>query len=258
VLSLWTVLAARADFFFWTTYLPGWALGLGLCWMHGRFEHPGGTTVSHYGAVYNLLFFNDGYHVEHHRSPGAHWTELPLQPVDSPGGSRWPAVLRWLEGAHCPVINRLERLSLRSARLQSFLLRTHGAALSRLFPLLAGARSIRIVGGGLFPRSAILLRRLLPDAAITIMDASAHNIAAARPFVPGGVEFEARKYDGAPDGADLVVIPLSFRGNRRALYENPPARALLIHDWIWEARGEGAVVSWLLLKRVNLVQRIRP
>jgi fatty acid desaturase len=39
-------------------------------------QHARGT-VSHYGRVYNFLFLNDGYHVEHHASPSEHWTRLP-------------------------------------------------------------------------------------------------------------------------------------------------------------------------------------
>ena len=31
--------------------------------------------------------------------------------------------------------------------------------------------------------------------------------------------------------------------------------AVLVHDWIWARRGRGVVVSWLLLKRLNLVAR---
>ena len=34
-----------------------------------------------------------------------------------------------------------------------------------------------------------------------------------------------------------------------------PARAVAVHDWIWHRRGEGFVVSFLLLKRLNLVRR---
>ena len=36
----------------------------------------------------------------------------------------------------------------------------------------------------------------------------------------------------------------------------PPARAVLVHDWIW-SRGRGdatAIVSWFLLKKVNLIK----
>ena len=55
--------------FFLTTYLPGYAGGLALCALHGHYEHAGGTT-SHYGTLYNVLLFNDGFHVEHHAHPG--------------------------------------------------------------------------------------------------------------------------------------------------------------------------------------------
>src|SRR5262249_36946195 len=75
VLSLWTGLLVWAPWFFLTAYVPGYLLGLGLCSLHGYYEHRDGTT-SHYGAVYNALCFNDGYHVEHHASPATHWTQL--------------------------------------------------------------------------------------------------------------------------------------------------------------------------------------
>jgi fatty acid desaturase len=47
------------------------------------FEHYGATpgnrmanSVSCYGRVYNLLWFNNGYHQEHHHRPGVHWTKI--------------------------------------------------------------------------------------------------------------------------------------------------------------------------------------
>jgi fatty acid desaturase len=71
VLALWALLFAFAPKFFLAVYLPGWLLGLGLCHLQGRFEHARGT-VSHYGWLYNWLFFNDGFHVEHHARPARH------------------------------------------------------------------------------------------------------------------------------------------------------------------------------------------
>ena len=53
---------------------------------------------------------------------------------------------------------------------------------------------------------------------------------------------------------DLVVIPLSFDGDRDALYAQPPAPAVIVHDWIWRKRGDSRIVSLALLKRVNLVR----
>jgi hypothetical protein len=108
----------------------------------------------------------------------------------------------------------------------------------------------------MFPRTAILLGRLMPDAALTIVDSSAEHLAIARQFIGGAVRFDHREFDGTlEDTADLVVIPLSFRGNRQTLYLAPPATRALIHDWIWRPRGESVIVSWLLLKRLNLIRR---
>ena len=33
------------------------------------------NSVSYYGVVYNKLMFNEGFHQEHHLSPGQHWFE---------------------------------------------------------------------------------------------------------------------------------------------------------------------------------------
>ena len=79
VVVLWTTLAWSAPAFLLSTYLPGWIIGLTLCQLHGHYEHARGTT-SHYGRIYNTLFFNDGYHVEHHARPGRHWSELANVP----------------------------------------------------------------------------------------------------------------------------------------------------------------------------------
>jgi hypothetical protein len=253
--GFWSVLIAYTGAFFWTDYLPGLAAGLGLCWVHGYYEHARGT-VSHYGAVYNALFLNDGYHVEHHRDPKAHWMDLAERQAPDARSSRWPAILRWLEMADRNALDALERIALASRALQSLLLRSHERALRRLLPGVAGARTIRIVGGGMFPRTAILLGRLMPDAALTIVDSSAEHLAIARQFIGGAVRFDHREFDGTlEDTADLVVIPLSFRGNRQTLYLAPPATRALIHDWIWRPRGESVIVSWLLLKRLNLIRR---
>src|SRR5262245_19311511 len=96
VVAVWIVLATREPLFFATMYMPGYVAGLLLCAIHGHFEHAGGTT-SHYGRVYNLLLFNDGFHVEHHMFPSAHWRELPARRIGGARTSRWPAPLRWIE-----------------------------------------------------------------------------------------------------------------------------------------------------------------
>jgi hypothetical protein len=251
VLALWAGLLALAPWFFLTAYVPGYLAGLGLCWLHGHYEHAGGGTVSHHGTLYNFLFLNDGYHMAHHVHPGEHWTRLPQHAGLATRLSAWPAVLRWLE---TPWLERLERWVLRSPRLQRFLLDRHGRAFAALLPRLAGVRRAAVVGGGLWPRTPLVLRRLLPDARLVVIDRSADNLSAAGPFLPEGVEVVNDFYDPARmNDFDLVVIPLSFLGDREALYRRPPAPAVLVHDWIWRRRGQGVVVSWLLLKRLNLV-----
>ena len=35
-------------------------------------------SVSCYNSIYNFLWFNNGYHQEHHLSPQVHWTEIPM------------------------------------------------------------------------------------------------------------------------------------------------------------------------------------
>jgi hypothetical protein len=223
-----------------------------LCYLQGHFEHARGTT-SHYGWLYNRLFFNDGYHVEHHRRPGEHWTRLRRHADSSARRSRWPPVLRWLDVIS---LERLERIALRSALLQRYMIASHERAFRTLLAPLTPARRITIVGGGLFPRTALILRKLLPEASLAIVDADRDHLEIARTFFNGEIELRHQFFDAhTNDAADLVVVPLSFVGDRRSVYEHPPARAVLIHDWLWKRRGGGVRVSWLLLKRLNLVTR---
>lgn len=251
VLGLWALLVSVDPAFFLAVYLPGFITGLALCYLHGHYEHARGT-ISHYGLLYNLSFFNDGYHVEHHSRPGTHWTQLPDYARPATHTSGWPAVLRWLEAFN---LEFLERGVLRSATLQRFVLRTHERAFRALLPKMSTPHTVKIVGGGLFPRTALILQRLLPEARITIVDASADNIETARAFLDGGVEFVHAVYEpAAGDAAELVVIPLAFIGDRVAVYKQRTAGPTLVHDWIWARHSEGARVSLFLLKRLNLVQ----
>jgi hypothetical protein len=252
VVSLWLVLAVLGPWAFATVYVPGYFAGLGLCFLQGHFEHAQGTT-SHYGWLYNRLFFNDGYHVEHHQRPGEHWTRLPLKTDGQARCSRWPPVLRWMDAVNLEV---LERIALQSPRLQRYILAAHERAFRTLLAELPSVRRITIVGGGLFPRTALILRKLRPEASLTIIDAKRDHLEVARPFLEGDVELRHQFFDPrSDDNGDLVVIPLSFIGDRQDVYGNPPAPAVLIHDWLWKTRGGGVRVSWLLLKRLNLVTR---
>ncbi len=250
--ALWAVMLIATPGFLTLVYAPGLAIGLTLCWLHGYYEHAGGVT-SHYGRVYNALFFNDGYHVEHHDRPHAHWTELPAGAQADARQSRWPAVLRWLDNLG---LNALERLVLHSPRLQRFVVDRHERAFRALLPALPPTRRITIVGGGLFPRTAIVLRRLLPSADLTVVEARADHVGVARRFLDSGVRFREGVYHaGDQEAADLLIVPLAFIGDRRGFYEHPNAAAVIVHDWLWASHRPSARVSWLLLKRLNLIVR---
>jgi hypothetical protein len=252
VLTLWASVAGADPAFFLGVYVPGYLAGLGLCALQGHFEHARGTT-SHYGWLYNWCFFNDGYHAEHHLRPGAHWSRLPSQPLAGARSSRWPPVLRWLDAFS---LESLERRVLRSPMLQRFVLGAHERAFKALLPQLPPIHRVTIVGGGLFPRSALILRRLLPEATLTIVDAKPEHLQIASTFLQDGIELQHRLFDPAvQEPADLVVIPLAFIGDRGRVYRHPPAKVAVVHDWMWRPRGGGARVSWLLLKRLNLVTR---
>ena len=252
VAVVWLTLAINAPGFFATVYIPGYLAGLGLCFLQGHFEHAGGAT-SHYGRLYNRLFFNDGYHVEHHRRPGVHWTRLPFEGARAARSSRWPPVLRWLDAL---TLEWLERIALRSSWIQRYVLRVHERAFRAMLPDLPATGHVTIVGGGLFPRTALVLRKLRPEARLTIVDASRDHLEVARLFLTDRVEMREHFFDPrSDDGGDLVVIPLSFIGSRDEVYRQPPARAVLVHDWLWNVRGKGVRVSWLLMKRLNLVTR---
>jgi Fatty acid desaturase len=252
VAVLWIALAWASPAFFLDSWLPGWLGGLAICQLQGYYEHVRGT-VSHHGRLYNFAFFNDGFHVEHHAHPTRHWTELPRYADRDAPESRWPAVLRWLERCN---LDGLERLVLRSRRLQRYVVQRHTRAFRKLLATLPATRRVTVVGGGLFPRTMLVLRQLLPAAEITIVDRSGENLEVARGFFDGDVHtIEADYVPQHCVGIDLLVVPLAFRGDRSAFYLNPPAPAVAVHDWIWRRRGTGYVVSFLMLKRLNLVRR---
>ena len=251
LLALWCAMALTAPKFLAFTYVPGLLLGLLLCHLQGHYEHARGTT-SHYGWLYNFLFFNDGHHVEHHNRPARHWRELRHERSNT-RASRWPAVLRGIERVN---LETLERAVLQSPRLQKFVIRAHQRAFHRLLP--RDARQIAIVGGALFPRTALLLKDIAPTADLTVIDSNGAHLEIAHQFLNGSVRYEHRTFQGtlSVEDYDVVVIPLSFVGDRDAIYSRPAARAVLVHDWLWRKRGNASsVVSWLLLKRLNLVLR---
>ena len=250
VLALWCGLVAVAPAFFLTVYLPGYVLGLCLCFLQGHFEHVHGTT-SHYSRLYNSLFLNDGYHVEHHAHPSAHWSSLRAHRTAHARSSRWPAALRWIEIFN---LETLESLVLRSKILQRFVLSRHADAFKALLQEdeQTEFNSVGIVGGGLFPRTALVLRKLLPQCALTVIEENPAHVEIAKRWLAEDVSYVVAHFDGEfARQFDAIVIPLALRGNREELCAKKTARTLFVHDWIWRRRGRSRVISWLLLKRLS-------
>ncbi len=274
VLLSWTGVAWLSPPLFLQAWLPGWLLGLGLCAVHGHYEHAGRPAshdpgISCYHPVYNLLWLNDGYHAEHHRQPGLHWSRLPGRRRQDTRVSHWPPVLRWLDGLGAAAnhllghgLDHLEGLALRAPVLQSWLVDRHAAALRQVLAAdsVAEIRRAAVVGGGLFPRSVLVLRRVLPDAALLVIERDPRHVEQARRHLArlgladAQIVFRQEAFTaGALAGVDLAIFPLAFRGDRNALYRSAPAPVTLVHDWLWRRRGRsGAVVSPLLLKRLNV------
>ena len=64
-------------------FLPFMYLGHCFSYLNGYYRHFGGNPdepiawgVSSYGKLYNWIFFNNGYHAEHHFRPKCHWTKM--------------------------------------------------------------------------------------------------------------------------------------------------------------------------------------
>ena len=64
-------------------YIPFYYLGHCISYLNGYYLHYGGNPdvpiawgVSSYHRLYNLIWFNNGYHAEHHFRPRQHWTQM--------------------------------------------------------------------------------------------------------------------------------------------------------------------------------------
>jgi fatty acid desaturase len=83
-LSLWIILLLILNpMGFFTFYLPVWFASHIFSLMENFAEHyqasrfPYSKAVSCYNKIYNLLWFNNGFHHEHHLHPQIHWLDLP-------------------------------------------------------------------------------------------------------------------------------------------------------------------------------------
>jgi fatty acid desaturase len=81
--AFWVLLAWVNWRYFAFFYLPSFFFGWVLSYAEGYLEHwparpgnPFANAVSSYNTLYNLLWFNNGYHQEHHWDPKCHWTQM--------------------------------------------------------------------------------------------------------------------------------------------------------------------------------------
>jgi fatty acid desaturase len=81
--GFWGVMALVDWRYFAFFYLPSYFLGWVLSYAEGYLEHYGAkpgnqfaNSVSSYNWLYNFLWFNNGYHQEHHWDPKSHWTRM--------------------------------------------------------------------------------------------------------------------------------------------------------------------------------------
>jgi fatty acid desaturase len=79
----WLVMLVVDWRYFVFFYVPSYYLGWVLVYAHTYFLHYGAepgnlyaNSVSSYHRPYNWIFFNNGYHQEHHWDPKAHWTQM--------------------------------------------------------------------------------------------------------------------------------------------------------------------------------------
>jgi fatty acid desaturase len=82
----WMALCADGFYLNWRfmlCYLPFFYLGHSLSYLNGYYMHykanpdlPIAWGVSSSSKLYNFLWFNNGYHAEHHFRPKVHWTKM--------------------------------------------------------------------------------------------------------------------------------------------------------------------------------------
>lgn len=83
LVAFWVAMGLINWKYFVLFYVPSYYFGWVLSYAEGYLEHYGcqpgnqfANSVSSYNRLYNLLWFNNGYHQEHHWDPKVHWTKM--------------------------------------------------------------------------------------------------------------------------------------------------------------------------------------
>lgn len=84
MIFIWVMLLIIAPKYFLMFFLPVWYLGQVSEYLENYLEHHKADvsnsltdSVSCYDTFYNFLWFNNGYHQEHHCYPSIHWSDIP-------------------------------------------------------------------------------------------------------------------------------------------------------------------------------------
>ncbi len=103
VLAFWAILGFLSWRGFVFFVLPAWYLGQCAAYWENYLEHHGAIpgnrmtdSVSCYNPFYNFIWFNNGYHQEHHYRPQVHWTEIAFWRDKMPAETE----RRVVKGAH--------------------------------------------------------------------------------------------------------------------------------------------------------------
>jgi fatty acid desaturase len=110
-----TALAWTSPAFTLFVYLPVWYLGQAAAQAENYLEHFGARpgdrktdAVSCYSRWYNWIWFNNGYHQEHHWRPQVHWSEVPRLTDTLPGADR-RRVVRYTHWINWPLLTSFSR-----------------------------------------------------------------------------------------------------------------------------------------------------
>lgn len=99
----WGILTKISLSFFLTGVLSSWVLGQMMAFAENYLEHLGAKpndrkrdSVSCYNPLYNFIWFNNGYHQEHHYKPTVHWSEIQKVRSELPTDRKILKIAHWL------------------------------------------------------------------------------------------------------------------------------------------------------------------
>lgn len=167
----------------------------------------------------------------------------------------------------CNILDILEKITIKIPFLRDWVLGVHERALYKLLELDLYEPPIRfiVVGGGIFPRTAIILRKLFPDAQIIIQDMNHKSLRCAENYmrninITDDIIYLNSIYNGTYIDLTLenlnstvVILPLAFRG--KIGIAKPITYKTLKHCWIWDTDPyeKQSLVSYFLLKKIKVL-----